>query len=132
MVSEKYVYIILFTCHGRAWLINSYTVLMLATVFLFIRTVFRAVELSEGFRGDLANNEVLFMVLDGVMVILACTCLTIMHPAHGFANRWSELKFPFRYPKHGSGRDVDQEDSPAAGTSSPASEKINADVSAVS
>ena len=35
------------------------------------------------------------MVLDGVMVILACTCLTILHPGIGFGDRWVEAKFPF-------------------------------------
>ncbi|KPM37669.1 hypothetical protein AK830_g8882 [Neonectria ditissima] len=66
-----------------------------ATTFLFIRTVFRAIELSEGFSGKLANQEVEFMILDGVMVILACICLTICHPAYGFGNRWNEARFGF-------------------------------------
>lgn len=39
------------------------------------------------------------MVLDGVMVILAATCLTIWHPGYGFGKRWNEARFPFRTPK---------------------------------
>ena len=35
------------------------------------------------------------MVLDGVMVIIACTCLTVFHPGIGFGDRWAEAKFPF-------------------------------------
>jgi hypothetical protein len=35
------------------------------------------------------------MILDGVMVIIACTCLTVMHPGIGFGNKWAEAKFPF-------------------------------------
>jgi hypothetical protein len=35
------------------------------------------------------------MILDGVMVITACTCLTVMHPGIGFGNEWAEAKFPF-------------------------------------
>lgn len=66
-----------------------------ATAFLFVRTVFRSVELSGGFSGHLANSEVQFMVLDGVMVIIACTCLTVFHPGIGFGGRWAEAKFPF-------------------------------------
>jgi RTA1 like protein len=66
-----------------------------ATACLFVRTVFRSVELSGGFSGHLANSEVQFMVLDGVMVIIACTCLTIFHPGIGFGDRWAEAKFPF-------------------------------------
>ncbi|KAM5354557.1 hypothetical protein ACJ41O_001204 [Fusarium nematophilum] len=67
-----------------------------ATAFLFIRTVFRSVELSEGFAGKLANQEVEFMILDGTMVILASLCLTIWHPGYGFGRRWNEAGFRFR------------------------------------
>ncbi|KAG9250058.1 RTA1 like protein-domain-containing protein [Emericellopsis atlantica] len=70
-----------------------------ATAFLFVRTLFRSVELSEGFAGDLANNEVEFMILDGVMVILASLCLTIWHPGYGFGKRWNETGFRFRTSK---------------------------------
>ncbi|KAK1996711.1 RTA1 like protein [Colletotrichum falcatum] len=71
-----------------------------ATACLFVRTVFRSVELSEGFGGKLANQEVEFMVLDGVMIILACLCLSIWHPGHGFGGRWNEAKFRFRTSKN--------------------------------
>ncbi|KAK1593856.1 RTA1 like protein [Colletotrichum navitas] len=71
-----------------------------ATACLFVRTVFRSVELSEGFSGKLANQEVEFMVLDGVMIILACLCLSIWHPGHGFGGRWNEAKFRFRNSKN--------------------------------
>ncbi|KXH65701.1 RTA1 like protein [Colletotrichum salicis] len=70
-----------------------------ATAFLFIRTVFRSVELSEGFGGKLANQEVEFMILDGTMIILACLCLTIFHPGVGFGKRWNEAEFQFRTSK---------------------------------
>ncbi|KAI5463881.1 RTA1 like protein-domain-containing protein [Mariannaea sp. PMI_226] len=70
-----------------------------ATGCLFVRTVFRSVELSEGFGGKLANKEVEFMILDGVMVILASLSLTICHPGYGFGKRWNEAKFRFRTSK---------------------------------
>ncbi|KAK7424071.1 phospholipid-translocating ATPase rsb1 [Neonectria punicea] len=62
-----------------------------ATTCLFIRTIFRAIELSEGFAGKLANQEVEFMILDGVMVIL-----------------WNEAGFRFRTSKD----TVNQEETP--------------------
>lgn len=43
----------------------------------------------------MANSEVQFMVLDGVMVIIACVCMTVLHPGIGFGDRWAEAKFPF-------------------------------------
>ncbi|KAK2026595.1 RTA1 like protein [Colletotrichum zoysiae] len=74
--------------------------LFVATACLFVRTVFRSVELSEGFSGKLANQEVEFMVLDGVMIILACLFLSIWHPGQGFGGRWNEAKFRFRNSKN--------------------------------
>lgn len=79
----------------KLWLTHITVALFFATICLFIRTVFRSVELSEGFSGKLANNEVEFMVLDGVMVILASIALTIKHPGRVFRKRWPETKFPF-------------------------------------
>ncbi|RSL51444.1 hypothetical protein CEP54_011403 [Fusarium duplospermum] len=89
-----------------------------ATACLFIRTVFRSVELSEGFAGKLANQEIEFMILDGVMVILACISLTIFHPGVGFGKRWNEAGFRFRTSK----ARIDQEETPQT-MSSGASEK---------
>ncbi|KAI8575114.1 hypothetical protein K450DRAFT_216180 [Umbelopsis ramanniana AG] len=51
-----------------------------ASVFIFVRSVFRCAELSGGFGGPLANEEITFMVLEGCMMILACTLLTVLHP----------------------------------------------------
>lgn len=81
--------------------------LFLATACLFVRTVFRSVELSEGFTGKLANNEVQFMVLDGVMVLIASICMTVMHPGYAFGKRWNDASFSFRDPRpaRGSGDD---------------------------
>ncbi|KAF7552334.1 hypothetical protein G7Z17_g4401 [Cylindrodendrum hubeiense] len=96
-----------------------------ATACLFIRTLFRSVELSEGFKGELANKEVEFMVLDGVMVILASMLLTVCHPAYGFGKRWNEAGFRFRTSK----AKVDQEE--ASETTAPGgSEKVEPGTSA--
>lgn len=54
--------------------------LCLAGVFIFVRSVFRCAELTDGFNGALANNEVTFMVLEGAMMVLASGLLTVFHP----------------------------------------------------
>lgn len=54
--------------------------LMVATVAVLIRSIFRVVELWQGFSGELWNDEVDFMVLDGMMIALATICLTGFHP----------------------------------------------------
>jgi hypothetical protein len=69
--------------------------LALATVCIFIRSVFRVAELSGGFKGHLANNQISFMILDGVMVIIASFTLTVMHPGRGFGRVWNEANFTF-------------------------------------
>src|SRR4051812_26834414 len=70
--------------------------LALATLGIFVRSVFRVAELSEGFGGHLANDEVSFMILDGTMVIISCLALTIVHPGRGFGSVWKEANFTFR------------------------------------
>lgn len=52
---------------------------------IFIRCVYRCVELSGGFFGELfVDDEPLFMVLEGVMIILAALGLTVFHPGWVF------------------------------------------------
>lgn len=71
--------------------------LVVASVTIFVRSVYRCAELSGGFNGDLfTSDEALFMVLEGVMIIIACTCLTVLHPAICFQGAWAEANFSFR------------------------------------
>ncbi|KAL8716365.1 MAG: hypothetical protein Q9220_000272 [cf. Caloplaca sp. 1 TL-2023] len=54
--------------------------LTLSTICIFIRSVFRVVELGEGWEGALIKNQTLFIVLEGVMVVIAVLVLNIFHP----------------------------------------------------
>lgn len=57
----------------------------------FTRSVFRVAELSGGFSGHLANDQVSYMILEGAMIIIASLVLTIMHPEIGFGRvAWAE------------------------------------------
>ena len=58
--------------------------LLLATLAILVRSIFRVAELWEGFSGDLWNNETDFLILDGAMIALATICLTVMHPGTAF------------------------------------------------
>lgn len=60
----------------------------LATLTIFIRSCFRVAELSQGFNGKLANDQVTFMVLEGMMVSIACIALTVAHPGLIFGKSW--------------------------------------------
>jgi RTA1 like protein len=51
-----------------------------ATVAIYIRSVFRVAELQQGFQSRFANNEITFMVLEGGMIVVATIALTALHP----------------------------------------------------
>ena len=55
-------------------------VLSLATLCIFVRSVYRVVELGEGWGGALIKNQKLFIGLEGVMVIVAVLVLNLFHP----------------------------------------------------
>jgi hypothetical protein len=85
--------------------------LCIATVTIFIRSVFRVAELSGGFHGPLANNQVSFMILEGAMVCIACLCLTIMHPGLCFQGEWRAANFTLRRKMlNSNGKDVSLSD----------------------
>ncbi|KAK8923361.1 Sphingoid long-chain base transporter RSB1 [Metarhizium anisopliae] len=64
----------------------------IATIAIFIRCVYRLAELQEGFAGKLANDEVLFMIFEGPMIMLAAIAMTIFHPGFCFKGAWGTLK----------------------------------------
>lgn len=63
---------------------------------IFVRSVFRVAELSEGFDGKLANNEVTFMILEGAMIAIAGICLTALHPGIAFQGNYAGANFTMR------------------------------------
>lgn len=73
--------------------------LIVATVTIFVRSIFRVAELNGGFNGSLANNEITFMILEGAMIVIACACLTIFHPGPCFGGRWGQSNWSLRKKK---------------------------------
>lgn len=69
--------------------------LAVATVLILIRSSYRLAELQGGFNGALANDEVLFMILEGPMIILSVLLLTVFHPGFCLGKRglWSMKAF---------------------------------------
>lgn len=89
--------------------------LALATLCTFTRSCFRIAELSQGFSGPLANDEITFMVLEGAMMIIATGNLTLLHPGLCFQGHWKAGKEPWPqdngtvesvYPKDGNGVNI--------------------------
>ncbi len=76
----------------------------LATFTIFIRSVYRVVELSAGFDSELARDEPSFMILEGGMLVIACVALTVVHPGIAFKEHYAAANFRLRgTPKHKNG-----------------------------
>ncbi|RHZ46407.1 RTA1 domain-containing protein [Aspergillus thermomutatus] len=84
------------TLKWKAFLIG----LTVATLAIFVRSIFRVAELREGFNGPLANDEVTFMILEGAMMVIATLCLTVLHPGYCFGGYWDQTSW--KSVKHSS------------------------------
>ncbi|KAI0368536.1 RTA1-domain-containing protein [Pilatotrama ljubarskyi] len=60
-------------------------------VFILIRSIYRTIELTDGWSGRIIETQVYFNVLDGAMIVLAMFTLNFFHPAFllGKADRWN-------------------------------------------
>lgn len=54
--------------------------MIISVVFIYIRSIYRVVELSQGWTGYVMTHEVFFIILDGVMMIVAVGVFNIFHP----------------------------------------------------
>jgi hypothetical protein len=55
---------------------------------ILIRCGFRVAELHTGYGGKLANNQVVYMVLEGAMITGAVLALTVGHPGIALGSVW--------------------------------------------
>ncbi|CAK5282093.1 unnamed protein product [Mycena citricolor] len=56
--------------------------LIFNTTCLFIRAVYRVIELADGWGGRIIHTQVYFNVLDGAMITLAIITLNVFHPGY--------------------------------------------------
>ncbi|KAI0724600.1 RTA1-domain-containing protein [Cerioporus squamosus] len=56
--------------------------LVLMTIFLILRSIYRTVELIDGFDGPIIQTQVYFNVFDGGMIVLAMSTLNLLHPGY--------------------------------------------------
>ena len=54
--------------------------MIFSVVCIYIRSIYRTIELSQGWTGYLITHERYFIVLDGVMMVLAVGIFNIFHP----------------------------------------------------
>ncbi|KAL4772357.1 RTA1 like protein-domain-containing protein [Aspergillus nidulans var. acristatus] len=78
---------------GGGWIWKGFLWgLGIATLLIFIRSIFRVAELNGGFGSELANDEVAFMILEGAMMVIACGWMSLFHP--GLCLRRGDWKDP--------------------------------------
>lgn len=77
--------------------------LLLATLAILARSIFRAAELWEGFEGKLWNSEKDFLILDGAMIALAVLLLSALHPGLAFGGQWNAADWSLRKGKGSKG-----------------------------
>lgn len=90
---------------------NNWIALAISTVAILIRCSFRVAELSGGFSGSLANNQVSFMILDGAMMATVIILLTAAHPGWVLGAMWQAGNFRLRCAKRASRENAVQETS---------------------
>ena len=99
----------------------------LATFCIFIRSIYRVAELSEGWTGALIQNQRLFIGFEGAMVVVAVLVLNAFHPGYCFREGYVQRKYSnlFRRKKQEGAADVGHEKgSPVRGGSSGAASPV--------
>lgn len=66
--------------------------LALSTACIMVRSVYRVIELAQGWDGALIKNEGLFFVLEGVMVTMAVLVFNLLHPGWCFQESYRTSK----------------------------------------
>ncbi|KAF5647011.1 RTA [Fusarium tjaetaba] len=85
----------------RSWKFNLFlSCLTIATVTILIRTSYRVAELSAGYHSALAENETAFMLLEGMMIVIATSALAIGHPGPSFQGRYQDADFQLKKEDH--------------------------------
>lgn len=64
----------------RSYLKHLVGAMWVSIIAVFIRSIYRVIELSQGWTGYVITHEVYFIVLDGVMMVIAVGIFNIFHP----------------------------------------------------
>ncbi|RFU36250.1 hypothetical protein B7463_g106, partial [Scytalidium lignicola] len=67
--------------------------LAISFITIFIRCVYRVIELGKGWDNSLMREEIPFIVLESCMIIIAVFVLIFFHPGFGFQNKFNDLKY---------------------------------------
>lgn len=63
------------------WRMTAFFVGLSAAIILILtRCIYRVAELREGYDGDLIKHEIPFIILEGIVIVLAAVALCFGHP----------------------------------------------------
>ena len=85
----------------------------LSVVTILVRSVYRAIELLQGWSGFLITHEPYFISLDGAMMVVAVGVFNLLHPAWLLRTRGSETEGNYEMTAPREGAKLDDEDSVA-------------------
>ncbi|OQE47224.1 hypothetical protein PENCOP_c001G00744 [Penicillium coprophilum] len=60
--------------------IPLFAAMILSIVCIYIRSIYRTIELSQGWDGYLITHETYFIALDGAMMVLSVAVFNVLHP----------------------------------------------------
>jgi hypothetical protein len=66
--------------------------ILVAYLFILIRCVYRIPEMSGGWSNPIMQNQILFIILDGVMCVVAALVLNVFHPGMLFKQSYATTK----------------------------------------
>lgn len=66
--------------------------LALSTICIMVRSVYRVIEMAQGWDGALIKDENLFFILEGVMVTMAVLVFNLLHPGWCFQESYRTTK----------------------------------------
>ncbi|GME86213.1 unnamed protein product [Ambrosiozyma monospora] len=89
-----------------------------AVLLIYVRSIYRLIELCEGFAGTLATVEIYFMILEALMTALASLILTVVYPRFVYGRKSCivvkkgiNLKFGKKKCMKCTGKNVEEDDS---------------------
>lgn len=87
----------------RKFLIPFIFVVSFAVILIFVRSIYRLIELAEGWSSRLAVDEIYFMILEALMVSLASCVLSFMSPGLAYGRHshiYIDKSFGATFKKH--------------------------------
>ncbi|RVD87884.1 uncharacterized protein DFL_002087 [Arthrobotrys flagrans] len=73
-----------------SWRFKAFLVALgIATAALYVRSVYRIAELSGGYTGHLAKDELAFCILEAVMIAVLSLVTAAFHPGYGFGEDYA-------------------------------------------